>query len=96
MQKKAITLLCLFAVFLFTPSFVMLVDKNNNISMVVNEIEEEASCEKELAEKEFIFFEVEALKKALHLNGFHEHLNKDAFIYIRHYIDEEVPPPEFS
>ena len=94
MKFKAIIFLTFFSVFLFTPTFVMLVDNDTKICFFIYEIEEEEKTETKLAEKEIEFLNFFEFNHLSQTNVYHNFLNKGIFNCIRHYIDEDVPPPE--
>jgi hypothetical protein len=95
MKFTSLFLLTLFSVFLFTPTFVMLIDNNVELNVLINEIEEEEKVEDKLAEKEIEYLNTFIFDHLTTTMVYHEFLNKEIFKYIRHFIEEEVPPPEF-
>ena len=96
MQLKATVFIIFFSVFLFTPTFVMLVDKNTSLTWLINEIEEEAKTKDKKTENEIPFVENKINCDFKPTIVYHEYLNNDVFLYTKHYIDEEIQPPELT
>lgn len=95
MRLLATIFLAFFCVFLFTPTFVMLVDKDTKISWMINEIEEEENSKTKIADKEYEYLTSFSYKQQLCSKNYLKIFKKEIFKNTRHYIDEEVPPPEF-
>jgi hypothetical protein len=94
MKFKVYLLLILFTFFLFTPICVVILDSERQLTMLINEIDEKEETKSKNSEKEYVF-----LEKIVFLSNdndlkYHEYLNKEIFSYTRHYIEEDVPPPE--